>query len=210
MDLDAWLANATIEIRVKGALAEIPNIEEVFQTTRAEWTRNPHGKTTELRARFASLIYGGHLGLRGEWALAAHVYGEPFADTPPTHADCTPYAALMLIGQAVALWHQGDGNAGWAALGADGLFTMFDSELYGRWRGIAALIMCVTEPHTVHKQSTSASALRQLDQTKQPQAYALARFVNGRPGCYSTLLEILTENLGSIPATEGLYLFNEI
>lgn len=212
MVTDEQLALAIAELKANGSAALVRSrdlLEEALQ----DWASDPYGNKREYRWRQTCLIRGAILGLHGNWQTAAYVYSD-LPEMPAIAADCTALAALMAIGQSVALWHMGDANAGHAALCADDYFSRLpDDNTFGRWRGIGALIMSITRPHTVHTDGASASAAasakRLLSQEHQPRTYDLACYVNGSQGRYRTQLEILADGLGEIPAHEGLYLFNE-
>lgn len=211
MITDKQLAHAITELKACGPHAQVPS-SDLVQGTLSDWANNPRGRKREYRWRQACLIHGAILGLNGEWQAAAYVYGG-MPDMPPASVGCEPLATLMAIGQSVSLWHMADPNAGNAALGAEDYFSRLpDDATFGQWRGVGLLIMSITRPHTVHTPEASASAaaaaLRLLNPALQPETYKLASIVNGRPGCYRTQLEIITEQLGEIPAYEGLYLFN--
>ena len=209
MELDTQLAHLAIQVRQSatyGTPVDPAACEEIYIIARNQWIDSPHDPTQEARGRYAGLIYGGALGLQRDWSFAAAMYREPFEQTPVGEG-CEMFAGLMAVGRAVTSWHLADKDgAGWESTTALKLLGRASSKRFDRWRDIAILIRDITIPHDSSGAISPPRSL--LDGTKQPQARRLATYVQDAPGCYRTMFELM--ELGyDIPATEGLYLFNE-
>lgn len=208
MSLDALLVQLAMQVRQcanGGAAVDLATCEGAYIDARNLWTGNPFDPRCESFGRYASLIYGGALGLQPNWGLANAIYREPLEDTP-VNEGCEMFAGLMAVGRAVSFWHLGDkDNAGWEAIEAQKLLRRAPTRGLDAWRGIAALIQDVTKP-TKNTEPRSVRSL--LDETTQPEACRLAEYFRYPPGSYRTMFELM--ELGyNIPATEGLYLFRE-
>lgn len=203
---DDALMQAAAELRAKGPQADIPHCRELYTEARAAWVENRFDAQREKQWRQASLIYGGMLGLQGNWRYVVQVFADRF-DQLPVSRDCLVSGGMMSVGQAVALWNMGQENAGWAAMSALGRLGVDKAPAYNRWRGVAAFIQAATRIQPPRDCATWAVEL--LDPQLQPTTYGAAQYFSTKPGCYRTQLELLTDHQAVIPPTEGLYLFNE-
>lgn len=202
------LAQAAQQLKTRGARAHVPNADYMFVEAHQAWRADPTNPQNELDWRYASLIYGAVLGLQGYWSYARDAYGDPLF-TEQVGMGCETFASLMAVGRAVSYWHLAQPEeAGLEAMGAIGCFSRVTARRYDPWRGVATLIQGVTKVHTAR--NVGAWTLDLLDRRLQPYTYDLAGYVSVRPGYFRTMRELLSEREVTIPATEGLYLFNEL